>query len=133
MEGDDVDFGSGVRIAFGLRLCLRRVLFQIGELKLKLFQDCAALRGLSELPLAQLRDRKLQLLDQEGVGLRFVVRRSSAGFGRDRALLSGGQRLALRRNGGARSGKRDRERIGSAWHAGNAATTPSAMPAPSTT
>jgi hypothetical protein len=102
-------------------------------LKLKLLQDRAAFCGLPELCMAQLRDRELQLLDHERVGLRFVLCRSSARFGCFRTLLRCSQRFALRRNGSACSRKRGRERIGSAWHAGDADTTPPAMPAQSTT
>jgi hypothetical protein len=56
--------GRGCR-KLGLRLRLRRIRLQVGKLKLKLLQDVAAFRGLSELLVAQLGDRELQLLDQQ--------------------------------------------------------------------
>jgi hypothetical protein len=40
-------------------------LFQIGELQLELVQQCATLRGLSELLVPQLSDREFELLDQQ--------------------------------------------------------------------
>lgn len=46
-------------------LGLRGVLFQILELQLELVQQCAALRGLSELLVPQLPDREFELLDQQ--------------------------------------------------------------------
>jgi hypothetical protein len=54
-------------------LSLRGVLLEIGELQLELVQQCAALRGLSELLVPQLLDREFELLDQQGprLGLRF--------------------------------------------------------------
>jgi len=106
-----------------LRLRLRRIRFQVGKLKLKLLQDRAALRGLPELRVAQFCNRELQLLDQQRVGLRFVLSRCSTRLRDNRALLRSGQRFALRRDGSARSRKRGRERIGPAWHAGDAGTT----------
>ena len=45
--------------------------------------------------------------------------RRSARFRRNYPLLRSGQRFALRRESSARSRKRGRERIGSAWHAGS--------------
>ena len=45
-------------------LGLRRILFQVGKLQLKLIEQRATLRGLSELLVPQLRDRELELLDQ---------------------------------------------------------------------
>jgi len=72
LEGYDVDFGGSGglgRSELGLRLRLRRIRFQVSEFKLKLLQDGATLRGLPELRVAQLRDRELQLLDQQRVGL----------------------------------------------------------------
>lgn len=87
---------------------MRRILLQVGKLKLKLLQDVAAFRGLSELLVAQLGDRELQLLDVQRVGLRFVLRRHGADFRGLRALFRGGQRFALRHNGSARSCKRGR-------------------------
>ena len=136
LESYNVDFGSSSglgRSEISLRLRLRRIGFEIGELKLKLLQDRAAFRGLPELHVAQLRDRELQLLNLQRVGLRFVLRRSSARFRRFRAALRSSELLALRREGSARSGKRGGERIGSTVHAGDAATTPPAMPTQSTT
>jgi hypothetical protein len=70
LEGYDVDFGGSGGLGHSeldLRLRLRRICFEIGELKLKLLQDRAALCGLPELRVAQLRDRELQLLDQQRV------------------------------------------------------------------
>lgn len=54
-------------------LGLRGVLLEIGELQLKLVQQCAALGGLSELLVPQLLDREFELLDEQGprVGLGF--------------------------------------------------------------
>lgn len=52
LESYDIDFGDSGGLGCSelcLRLCLRRVLFQASELKLKLLQDRAALRGLPEL------------------------------------------------------------------------------------
>jgi len=136
LESYNVDFGSSSglgRSEISLRLRLRRIGFEIGELKLKLLQDRAAFRGLPELRMAQLGDRELQLLDQQRVGLCFVLRRRSARLRCLRTLLRSSQRFALRRDGSARSRKRGRERIGSAWHAGDADTTPPAARAKSTT
>jgi hypothetical protein len=118
-------------ITIGLRP--RCILFQAGELKLKLLQDRAALRGLPELHVAQLRDRELQLLDLQRVGPCFVLRRGSARFGLFRAALRSSELLALRRDGSARLSKRGRERIGSAVHTGDVATPPPAMRIQSTT
>src|SRR5262249_61151300 len=70
LEGYNVDFGSSGGLGcseFGLRLCLRRILFQVSELKFKLLQDRTAFRGLPKLRVAQLCDRELQLLDQQRV------------------------------------------------------------------
>ena len=47
------------------RLGLRGVLFQVGELKLELLEQRAALRGLAEPLVPQLGDRELELLDQQ--------------------------------------------------------------------
>src|SRR3974377_54999 len=47
------------------RLGLCSILFQIGELKLKLIKQRAALRGLSEPLVPQLPDRVFELLDQQ--------------------------------------------------------------------
>jgi hypothetical protein len=54
-------------------LDLRGILLEIGKLQLELVQQCAALRGLSELLVPQLLDRELELLDQQypRLGLRF--------------------------------------------------------------
>ena len=46
-------------------LGLRRILFQVGKLQLKLIEQRATLRGLSELFVPQLLDRELELLDQQ--------------------------------------------------------------------
>ena len=46
----------------GLRLGFASIFFQIGELKLELFEDCAALGGLAVLLVAQLGDGELHLL-----------------------------------------------------------------------
>jgi len=81
-------------------------------LKLKLLQDRASFRGLPELSVAQLCYCELQLLDLQCVGLCFVLSRSSARLCFLRTPLRCGQRLALRRDGSARSRKRGRERIG---------------------
>ena len=136
LEGYHVDFGGSgglSRSELASRLRLRCICLQIGELELKLLQDRTAFRRLTELHVAQLRDCELQLLDMQRAGLRFVLRRRSARFRRNYPLLRSGQRFALRRESSARSRKRGRERIGSAWHAGDAVTTPPAMPAQSTT
>ena len=50
--------------------------FQVGELKLKLIEQRAALGGLSELLVPQLPDRVLQLLDQQRAVLRLALRRN---------------------------------------------------------
>jgi hypothetical protein len=59
---------------------LRGVLLQIGKLQLELVQQCAALRGLSELLVPQLPDREFELLDQQhlrpGIRLRGQASRS---------------------------------------------------------
>jgi len=106
LESYNVDFGSSSglgRSEISLRLRLRRIGFEIGELKLKLLQDRAAFSAAAA---------RLRCL---------------------RTLLRSSQRFALRRDGSARSRKRGRERIGSAWHAGDADTTPPAARAKSTT
>ena len=115
MEAFHLDDVSRRRNGITIGLRPRCILFQAGEFKLKLLQDRAALGGLTELHVAQLRDRELQLLNLQRVGLRFVLRRSSACFRCLHALLrSRRQRVALRRDGSARLSKRGRERIGSA-------------------
>ena len=55
-------------------LGLRRILFQVGKLQLKLIEQRATLRGLSELFVPQLLDRELELLDQQRPRLGFGFR-----------------------------------------------------------
>jgi hypothetical protein len=128
-------FAIGCREASKLNQAslLRCVLFEVGELKLKLLQDRAAFGGLPELLMTQFCNRELQLLDQQRVGLCFAFSRRSARFRCLRALVCSGQRFALRRDRSACSRKRGRKRIGSAWHADDADTTPPAVRAKSAT
>jgi hypothetical protein len=63
------------------RLGLRRILLQIGELKLKLIEQHPAFRGLPEPLVPQLPDRVLELLDQERTVLRLALCRRLAGRG----------------------------------------------------
>jgi len=56
----------------GLRF--RRILFQVGQLQLELFEQCAPLRGLPKSLLPKLGDRELHLLDQQGARPRFGLR-----------------------------------------------------------
>jgi hypothetical protein len=58
----------------GLRLGFGSIRFQIGELKLELFEDGAALGGLAVLLVAQLGDGELHLLDQQRPRLRLGLR-----------------------------------------------------------
>ena len=58
-------------------LGLRRILFQVGKLQLKLIEQRATLRGLSELLVPQLLDRELELLDQQCPRLGFGFRRQA--------------------------------------------------------
>ena len=52
------------------RLGFGRVLLEIGKLELKLLDQCAPLRGLTEPFMAQLGDGELQLLDHQRLRLR---------------------------------------------------------------
>ena len=59
-----------LRLGFGFR----SILFHVGERKLELFEDRAALGRLAVLLMAQLGDGELHLLDQQRAGARFRFR-----------------------------------------------------------
>ena len=74
--------GSHLRRCLGLR----SIRFQIGELKLELIKQRAALRGLAEPIVPELPDGELELLDQQRPVLCLALRRRSSQFSRTQGL-----------------------------------------------
>jgi hypothetical protein len=99
-----------------LRLGFGSILFQIGELKLELFEDGAALGGLAVLLVAQLGDSELHLLDQQRPRLRLGLRVPRLHLRGKARRIRGDQHRLQRRNV---VGKR----ISGEGHAGERTTT----------
>jgi hypothetical protein len=76
---------------------LCRILFQVGELQLKLIEQHSTFRGLSELLVLQLLDRVFELLDQQRAVLHLA--------------LGCKQRRPMRDDQRMRTGKISRQRI----------------------
>jgi hypothetical protein len=112
LEGPYLDLRvrGGCRRHLRLGFRLRGVLFHVGERKLELLQQRAALRGWPELLVPQLGDGELHLLDQQ---------RTVAGLGLGvlRLRLGHQQRLALRDDQRVRGREVGRERISARSHA----------------
>ena len=99
---------SGGHLGHGLRL--RGIRLQIGQLQLELIEQRTTFRGLAEPIVSELRDRELELLDQQRPVLRLALRRRRSLFSRTQGLaLRNDERMRARKIGWKRIIKAHRQ------------------------